>query len=177
MRVVLKVKSAYAARRLEAAAAVSLLSMPRRIGLTVAGLALALASTADQAPPLLVVLAKDPRITRLERFFEHYNCPTPYYVSEYLRASDGYDLDYRLLPAISVRESLCGVFEQRLNNYWGYHPDRQSFPSVEAGIDYVARQLAQNHYYRGKSLPEKLFVYNPRPAYPIEVQRIMRQIE
>jgi hypothetical protein len=177
MRVVLKVKSACAARCLEAAAAVSLLSMPRRIGLTVTGLALAVASTADMAPPIGVFLPSDPRITRLERFFQHYNCPTPYHVSEYLRASDGYDLDYRLLPAISVRESLCGVSERRSNNHWGYHPEHQSFSSVEAGIDYVARQLAQNRYYRGKSLPEKLFVYNPRPAYPTEVQRIMRQIE
>lgn len=153
------------------------MTMPRRIGMAAAGFAICIASTADQRPPLLVVLAQDPRVTRLERFFQHYNCPAPYHVSEYLRASDGYDLDYRLLPAISVRESQCGLTERLPNNHWGYHPGRQSFPSVEAGIDYVARQLAQNRYYRGKSLPDKLFVYNPRRAYPNEVQRIMRQIE
>jgi hypothetical protein len=174
MRVVLKARSARAIGCLKAAA---YLSLPLRVGLTFAGLALAISSTADQAPPLLVTVAPDPRVPLLERFFEHYNCPAPYHVSDYLRASDGYDLDYRMLPAISVRESRCGVSEQSVNNFWGYHPDRQSFPSVEEGIDYVARQLAQNPYYRGKSLVEKLFVYNPRPAYPEEVQRIMRQIE
>jgi hypothetical protein len=177
MRVVLKLRSARAARCLEAAAATSMPSMPRRIGLTFAAMALAIASTADMAPPIGVLVPSDPRVPRLERFFQHYNCPTPYHVSEYLRASDGYNLDYRLLPAISVRESQCGAWEQMENNFWGYHPDRQSFPSVEAGIDYVARQLAQNPYYRGKTLVEKLFVYNPRRAYPIEVQRIMSQIE
>jgi hypothetical protein len=177
MRVVLKIKSARAARCLEAVARVSVPSMPRRIGITFAGMALAVASTADMAPPIAVLAPPDPRVTRLERFFRHYNCPTPYHVSDYLRASDGYNLDYRLLPAISVRESQCGLWEQMENNHWGYHPDRQSFSSVEAGIDYVARQLARNPYYRGKSLPEKLFVYNPRRAYPTEVQRIMSQIE
>ncbi len=162
-------------RCMEAAAS---LSMPRRIGVTLAGLAVAIASTADQAPPLLITVGPDPRVPRLERFFRHYNCPPPHHVSEYLRASDGYELDYRLLPAISVRESLCGVSEQQMeNNFWGYHPDRLSFPSVEAGIDYVARQLAQNPFYKGKSITEKLLVYNPRPAYPVEVQRIMHQIE
>jgi hypothetical protein len=177
MRVVLKVRSARAAGYLEAVATMSMRSMPRRIGLTCAGLALAIASTADMAPPIGVLVPSDPRVTRLERFFQHYNCPPPHHVSEYLRASDGYNLDYRLLPAISVRESQCGLWEQMENNFWGYHPDRQSFPSVEEGIDYVARQLAQNPYYRGKTLVEKLFVYNPRRAYPTEVQRLMSQIE
>ena len=138
---------------------------------------LSVASTADQPPPIGVLLQPDPRVSRLEHFFRHYNCPQPYHVEDYLRASDGYRLDYRLLPAISVRESLCGVAEQMTNNYWGYHPSSQSFPSVEAGIDYVARQLAQGWYYQGKTLEQKLFSYNPREAYPAEVLSIMRQIE
>ena len=85
-------------------------------------------------------------------------------------------MDYRLLPALSIRETHCGLAE-RHNNYWGYHPGRQSFPSIQAGIDFVAQQLAENPPYRGKSLQEKLFTYNPLPAYPEEVKRIMRQIE
>src|ERR1700742_778076 len=161
MRVVFKVRSACALGCLEAAAS---LSMARRVVFTLAGLALAIASTADQTPPIQVTVAPDPRAPRLERFFHRYNCPAPYHVSEYLRASDGYNLDYRLLPAISIRESLCGVSERQMNNFWGYHPDRLSFPTIEAGIDYVARQLAESPFYRGKSLTEKLFVYNPRAA-------------
>lgn len=163
-----------AVKSIKAAASIH---MTVRLSILAAGLALAIASTADQPPPIGVIFPPDPRVERLERFFHHYNCPTPYHVAEYLRASDGYRLDYRLLPAISIRESLCGAFEQMENNHWGYHPDHQSFPTVDAGIDYVARQLAEGIYYHGKSLQEKLFVYNPRPAYPIEVQRIMRQIE
>lgn len=151
--------------------------MPRLFSLAAVGLAVTIASTADQPAPIGVIFPPDPRVERLQRFFEHYNCPAPYHVAEYLRASDGYRLDYRLLPAISVRESLCGVSEQMANNFWGYHPDRQSFPSIEAGIDFVARQLAESPYYKGKTLAQKLFAYNPRAAYPGEIQRIMRQIE
>jgi len=119
----------------------------------------------------------DPRAARLEAFFRYYHCPQPFHVLEYLRATDDYGLDYRLLPAISIRETQCGVEGQDLNNHWGYHPGRQTFPSIAAGIDYVARQLAENPLYRDKSLYDKLFTYNPLPRYPDEVRRIMRQIE
>jgi hypothetical protein len=123
-----------------------------------------------------LVFKPDPRAARLERFFRSYRCPQPHRVAEYLRAADNYELDYRLLPAISVRESTCGA-AQVSNNFWGYHSGRQGFASVEEGIDFVARQLVQSPYYRGKTLLGKLFTYNPLPAYPEEVQRIMRQIE
>jgi hypothetical protein len=144
----------------------------------VAAFGLAVCVTTAEAPdargkpgPLI-----DPRIGRLERFFDLYRCPAPYYVKEYLSAADRYGVDYRLLPAVSVRETLCGVEGWR-NNRWGYHPGVQAFSSVEAGIDFVTRQLAENPFYKGKTLPDKLFTYNPRQTYPDEVQWIMRQIE
>jgi hypothetical protein len=153
--------------------------MPRRIMMAVAAAAITAAGSAGVAQAPIVVFHHriDPRIPRLERFFRHYRCPEPYHVEDYLRASDGYQLDYRLLPAISIRESRCGVSEQMANNHWGYHPSRQSFPTVESGIDYVAHQLAEGDYYRGRTLQQKLFVYNPLPKYPAEIQSIMRQIE
>ncbi len=139
-------------------------------------------ATADVSPalrqPIPQLFAKpDPRIARLQRFFGSYRCPTPYYIEEYLQAADQYALDYRLLPAVSIRESRCGADESDQNNFWGYHPGRQSFATVAAGIDYVSRQLAEGLYYRGKTLERKLFTYNPLPAYPSEVKYIMRQIE
>ena len=118
----------------------------------------------------------DPRFVRLERFFHRYGCQAPHHIGDYLRAADRHGLDYRLLPALSIRETHCGLAE-RHNNHWGYHPGRQSFPSIEAGIEFLAQQLAENPPYRGKSLQEKLFTYNPREAYPDEVKYIMRQIE
>jgi len=131
-------------------------------------------STASLPPSLLK--PPDPRIGRLERFFRRYNCPAPHYVSEYLRAADRFGLDYRLLPALSVRETQCGRTEVR-HNRWGYHSGRQGFASIEAGIEFVARVLSQSRLYRDKPLHKKLFIYNPRPAYPGEVDALMHQIE
>jgi hypothetical protein len=120
--------------------------------------------------------AADPRIARLERFFGIYHCPTPYLVSEYLRAADDYQLDYRLLPAISIRETQCGATTTE-NNRWGFRNGEYNFPSLEAGIEFMAQRLAEHVYYKGKSLQQKLFTYNPLPAYPDEVTRIMQRIE
>jgi hypothetical protein len=148
----------------------------RAMGVAAVALTFSVASTADVPVKELRWLQPDQRATNLEHFFKLYHCPTPYHTFEYLRAADGYALDYRLLPAVSIRETLCGVTE-RENNRWGYHPGRQSFPSIEAGIDFVAWQLANNPLYKGKTLHDKLFTYNPRPKYPLEVQKIMQQIE
>jgi hypothetical protein len=116
------------------------------------------------------------RSARLERFFRLYRCPEPTYISEYLRIADENQLDYRLLPAISIRETQCGVHENR-NNRLGYHPEEADFPTVLAGIEFIGKRLAEHPYYRGKDIAAKLFRYNPMAAYPGEVQSIMRQIE
>jgi hypothetical protein len=81
------------------------------------------------------------------------------------------------LPAVSIRETSCGKGAQQPNNFWGYHPGQQSFPSIAEGIEFVAQRLAEHPAYKGKTLDGKLFTYNPRAAYPGEVKRIMMQIE
>jgi hypothetical protein len=150
----------------------------RAFGTVAAGLVLSAATTADiPAARIKPIAATDPRVPRLEKFFRYYHCATPYPTSDYLHAADRYGLDYRLLPAISIRETACGVGQQRENNHWGYHADQQSFPSVAEGIDFLSRRLTEHPFYRGKTLQDKLFAYNPRAAYPDEVKRIMRQID
>jgi hypothetical protein len=48
---------------------------------------------------------------------------------------------------------------------------------VPDGIEYITTQLAENPRYKGKTVPEKLFTYNPYPQYVRQVQRLMHQIE
>lgn len=119
---------------------------------------------------------QDPRSERLEAFFKAYDCPAPLHVDEYLRAADSHEIDYRLLPAISLVESTCGAFE-KMNNRWGWASAQTGFPSVSAGIEFISTQLAENPRYKGKTLPEKLFTYNPYPQYVRQVQRLMHEIE
>jgi len=151
---------------------------------SIAALVVCGTSTADfpvtltQPVPRVVTveIKPDPRAARLGKLFRRYHCPEPHHITEYLRAADGYGLDFRLLPAISIRETQCGV-EEWEHNRWGYHPGRQTFPSVEVGINFVSWVLAEGPLYKGKSLHGKLFTYNPREAYPGEVKRIMDQAE
>lgn len=122
------------------------------------------------------VAPQDQRISKLEAFFQSYNCPTPLHVDDYILAADIYAIDYRLLPAISLLESTCGSYERK-NNHWGWDSAQTGFSSVRAGIHFVARELAENPYYKGKTLEQKLLTYNPDRHYLASVRRLMRQIE
>jgi len=117
----------------------------------------------------------DGRAIRLTTFFQIHQCPAPYHVEDYLRAADIYSVDYRLLPAISFRESTCGEY-CRLNNHWGWDSARTGFASVRSGIYYVMSQLAYGKPYKGTSLDQKLYEYNPRPSYAIAIKQTMREI-
>jgi hypothetical protein len=118
----------------------------------------------------------DPRVQRLTAFFDRYECPAPHYAEEYVRAADEYEIDYRLLPAISVVESTCGAYS-RLNNHWGWNNANTGFHSVLRGIRYISHQLAEGRHYKDKSLDGKLWAYNPRPAYARKVKALMRQVD
>lgn len=118
----------------------------------------------------------DRREVRLEAFFRAHDCPAPYHVHDYLRAADLNGIDYRILPAVSVRESTCGR-HARMNNRWGWDSARSGFESVARGIHYIAHELAQGRYYRGKTLDQKLHAYNPNPGYVHEVKQLMNQID
>lgn len=119
---------------------------------------------------------RDDRYDRLESFFQSFGCPAPHYVNEYLGAADSNAIDYRLLPAISVLESTCGIY-QRLNNRWGWDSARKGFSSFRAGLQYIARQLSQGRFYRNKSLEEKVHMYNPNPQYARLVRKLMLKID
>jgi hypothetical protein len=121
-------------------------------------------------------LVRDNRYDKLESFFQSFGCPAPHYVDEYLGAADSNAIDYRLLPAISVLESTCGVY-QRLNNRWGWDSARKGFSSFRAGLQYIARQLSVGRFYRNKSLEEKVYTYNPNPQYVRQVQKLMLKID
>lgn len=143
----------------------------RVIRAIVLGVTACAAVASDSTLPL-----KDPRSTRLEAFFKAYDCPGPFHIQEYLQAADSHALDYRILPAISLVESTCGAYE-RMNNRWGWDSVQSGFDSIPAGIDYISEQLAEAPQYRGKTVKEKLFTYNPLPQYVRKVERLMREIE
>lgn len=116
----------------------------------------------------------DPRLSKLTKFFADRDCPLQYSAEDFLVAADQNRLDWRLLPSISFIESSGGK-DYKNNNVFGWDSCRERFPSVRAGIHYVAAQLGKSNRYKG-DVDRKLHLYNPLPEYPRRVKAVMRSI-
>jgi hypothetical protein len=129
--------------------------------------------------PLPTTQPVDPRAQALTAFFIAHNCPPINYqlIPDYLAAADQYQIDYRLLPALSYQESTCAQhYPAASNNIWGWNSARTGFASLQSGINYISNQLANGHYYANKTTDQKLRAYNHHPDYPSEVEQLMKEI-
>lgn len=101
--------------------------------------------------------------------------------------ADKNGIDWRLLPAIAVRESTGGkhACKSAKNSFFGWGSCKISFNSKEEAIETVARNLGGNnpntdhHYSKGKTTKQILEKYNPRSIvahYPEQVMAIMDAI-
>jgi hypothetical protein len=118
---------------------------------------------------------KDPRLSRLQKYFGDRDCPLRDAAKDFLLAADQNKLDWRLLPSISMIESSGGK-DYKNNNVLGWASCKEKFTSVRAGIHYVAAQLGKSNRYRDKDTDRKLRIYNPVPEYPARVKAVMRAI-
>lgn len=133
------------------------------------------AMSMKQYQPTPKVATNDPRLQRLERFFAERDCPLQTAAVDFLIAADQNHLDWRLLPSISMIESSGGKMFTN-NNVFGWNSNKDSFPSVRAGIHFVASKLAKSKLYRGKDLDGKLQTYNPLPEYVARVKAVMQTL-
>jgi hypothetical protein len=95
-----------------------------------------------------------------------------------------YDLDWRLLPAVAMRESTGGKFACKSvsNSPFGYGSCKINFKTMDDSIETVAKNLAGKNpntadYYAGE-LKENLDNYNGGvvPNYAEQVIAIMNKI-
>ncbi|KKQ19427.1 MAG: hypothetical protein US45_C0049G0002 [Candidatus Nomurabacteria bacterium GW2011_GWA1_37_20] len=96
------------------------------------------------------------------------------------------NLDWRLLPAIAVRESTGGKFACKTVNYnpFGWGSCKIGFNSNDEAIETVARNLGGNnpktaYHYDEKTTKQILRAYNPPsivPRYAEQVMSIMKDI-
>jgi hypothetical protein len=120
--------------------------------------------------------APDPRTIRLQKFFAKLHCPVQYLAEDFVRAADDNQLDWRLLPSISVIESGGGK-AYRNNNIFGWANGLEPFPSIRAAINHVAFKLGKSPLYQNRDIPSKLRIYNPEVEdYPTEVMTVMNRI-
>jgi hypothetical protein len=125
---------------------------------------------ADYAPAV-----QDPRTVRLHGFLSRLHCPIKDLAEEFIHAADDNNLDWRLLPSISIIESSGGKAYKN-NNIMGWENGDRMFPTVRAGIHHVAFRLGNSFIYRDRSTDEKLHLYNPDEAYPTRVEDVMYKI-
>ncbi len=100
--------------------------------------------------------------------------------------SENQNIDWRLLPAIAVRESTGGKnsCNRVKNNPFGWGSCKIGFKTMEEAIETVAKNLGGNnpnteHHYSGKTTKEILRKYNPPsivPRYAEQVIAIMNVI-
>lgn len=90
------------------------------------------------------------------------------------------NLDWRLLPAIAVRESTGGKFECKKvsNNAFGWGSCKIGFKSNEEAIEIVAKNLGGNnprtaHHYNEKTTKQILRAYNPPSVVPRYAEQVM----
>jgi len=152
------------------------LQVPISIGLfvlsCVIGIKITFADTQVKPP--------DPRVRTLIAFMQKHKFAKPYYAKEYIEAADGSHIDYRLLVAISFRES-SGCKRYLYANCWGYGSSSSlmHFASIPEGIDYITDKLGTDSKYANKSDLEIAKTYGPHgnPQYKFDIQNYINEIQ
>jgi hypothetical protein len=153
------------------------------IGLLALPITLRLEKVADAQPIRPVKPAEppapapnlDPRTDRLKKFLARLHCPVATLADEFVNAADNNQLDWRLLPSISVIESGGGK-AYRNNNIFGWNNGLSLFPTIRSGIHEVAYKLGRSSLYRNRDAVGKLRLYNPDPTYAERVLAVMHRI-
>ena len=120
----------------------------------------------------------------IDAFFKSRDMPMHGTGMTFVLVAEKYGLDWRLLPAIGIRESSGGKAACGYNAFgWGSCKLVHNFNSYEEAIESLGRNLggankATARYYAGKSTEEKLYYYNGsvEPPYTGEVLAIMDMI-
>jgi hypothetical protein len=122
----------------------------------------------------------------IDAYFAEHNMPLAGMGMKMAKEADSNDIDWRLLPAIAVRESTGGKFDCKKveNNPFGWGSCKISFNSTEEAIETVARNLGGNnpntsYHYDNKTIKQILRAYNPPsivPRYAEQVMSIMKNI-
>lgn len=127
---------------------------------------------------------REERSAKIDAYYAKYDLPLAGYGMRMVLASEKHGLDWRLIPAIAMRETTGGKFACK-NNPFGWGSCKIGFADFGEAIDTVTEHLAGNnprtaHYYEGKDVKEILVTYNPPsivPKYADQVMNIMEVIE
>ena len=112
------------------------------------------------------IISSDGRAKIIEDFFEGHKSPLSTYGDIFIQVADKYNLDYRLLPAISMQESNGGkkVITDSYNpfGYGIYGKLVTKFASWDQAIERVGRALREDYLNKGLKTPVQIMAkYTP----------------
>ena len=143
----------------------------QEVKLTMAGYSAVLKSTDIQA---------DIRVEKLQAFLANYNSPLTPYAQEFIAMADKYQIDWKLVPAITGVESTFGKqIPYNSYNAYGWANGNYAFKSWEESIVVVTKTLKEKYYNRGLNTPAKIApVYAPpSKTWGGKVSFFMQKIE
>jgi len=122
----------------------------------------------------------------INAYFKARNMPLAGLGMKMVQEAQKNNIDWRLLPAIAIRESTGGKFECKGADFnaFGWGSCKISFDSNEHAIEIVAKNLGGNNpnterHYADKTIKQILRAYNPPsivPRYAEQVISIMNSI-
>ena len=133
-----------------------------------------------------IILARQQKADAIDAYFALHDMPLEGTGMKMVEEAEDNDLDWRLLPAVAVRESTGGKHDCKKveNNPFGWGSCKIGFKSIDDAIETMARNLGGNNpktakHYDNKTTKGILHAYNPPsviPKYAEQVMSIMKDI-
>lgn len=121
----------------------------------------------------------------IDNYFKDRKMPLEGYGMKMVEEAEKNNLDWRLIPAISVIESTGGRFacKKVKNSFLGWGSCKINFESKEKAIEIVAWNLGGNnpktarYYQKGQDLVDLLQTYNPPSIVPNYANKVMKVMD
>lgn len=124
---------------------------------------------------------REKKAEAIDTYFAKYDMPLEGTGLKMVEEAEKNGIDWRLLPAIAVRESTGGkhACKKVKNSFFGWGSCKINFQSAEEAIEVVAKNLGGNnpntdHHYAGKTTKEILQKYNPPSVVPRYAEQVMK---
>ncbi len=125
---------------------------------------------------------REVKAAKIDAYYAKYDLPLAGHGMQMVLVAEKNNLDWRLLPALAMRESTGGKFACYKNPF-GFGSCKIKYESFDEAIDEVASHIGGNNpktakYYANKTIEQKLLAYNSViPTYTQEIKGIMSKIE
>jgi hypothetical protein len=130
-------------------------------------------------------VARQEKADAIDTYFREHDAPLEGHGMKFVLEAEKNDIDYRLLPAIAMRESTGGkhACKRVPNSVFGWGSCKISFNSIDESIEIVARNLGGNnpntdHHNEDNTIVQILKKYNSViPNYSKQVISIIKDIK